>query len=59
MKEFWKIKSVYLSVFLAGDCRAGAWGRTGEDTGLGILEPRAVAGDVSPKSKTCLNIINI
>lgn len=35
-------------VFLAGECNVGAWGRTGDDTGLGILDPRAAAGDVSP-----------
>lgn len=34
--------------FLAGDCRVGACGRTGDDTGRGIFEPRAAAGEVSP-----------
>lgn len=38
-------------MFLAGECREGACGRTGDDTGRGILEPRAAAGDVSPVNK--------
>lgn len=40
----------YRWVFLAGECNAGACGRTGDDTGRGIFEPRAVAGDVSPEN---------
>lgn len=41
----------YRCAFLAGEgsMASGAAGLTGDDTGRGILEPRAAAGDVSPK----------